>query len=302
MNTLAASFAGEMRSNLPSFLESLIKIFPYLGGVMFISFASLIVYFFLRKSMGLHHLSLAAFISLTGMILQWSFALPSPPPDDRLLSVSLYSFPDIHVARLTGLSVFLCFFIRGKWVKYSSVAAVALLSLSRIYVGAAYPRDIFGGLVLGIVSVMLVSRGIKAFRQVFSKIDLSDMITFILALMLSFFGLSKIFIPASNGGAEFLGLFGGLMTGHYISASLFPLKSSIMPKKITKKSFFFAVFAFLLFALSLLGINYFLGANSLDEIPKDAILLGLGYAAGILCVVSFNFQFRNEELANDGNK
>ena len=302
MNTLAASIAGEMQTSLPSFFEPIMKILPYLGGVIFISLATLLVYFFVRKSMGLHLISLAVFISLVGMILQWFFAFHSPPPGDRLADVSLYSFPDIHVARLAGISVFLCFFIRGKWVKYCSVAAVALLSLSRIYVGAAYSRDIIGGLVLGIVSVMLISRSIKAFRPIISEISSTNLITFFLAFMLSCFGLSKIFLPASNGGAEFLGLFGGLMTGHYTSASIFQLKPSNKPKIIKKKSFFYAVSALLLLGLSLLGINYFLEANSLDEIPKDAILLGLAWAAGTLCVVTFNFQFRNEEVAGDRDK
>jgi len=302
MNTLVASISGEMRTNLPSFIEPVMRILPYLGGVIFISFLSLLVYFFFRKSMGLHLVSLAAFISLSGMILHWSFAMHSPPPGDRLLDVSLYSFPDIHVARLTGVSLFLCFFIRRKWVKYGSVAAVAFLSLSRIYVGAAYPRDIVGGLVLGIVSVMLISRSIKAFRPVCSEIEPSSMITFILAFMLSCFGLLKIFIPGSSGGAEFLGLFGGIMTGHYISVSLFPSKPLNKTKIIKKKSFYYAVFALLLFGLSLLGINYFLGENSFDAIPKDAILLGLAWVGGTLSLVTFNFQFRNEEVAGDRDK
>jgi len=302
MNTIAASIAGEMRTNLPSFLEPVMKILPYLGGVIFISFVSLLVYFFVRKSMGLHLLSLAAFISLFGMILQWSFALHSPPPGDRLVSVSLYSFPDIHVARLTGVSVFLCFFIRGKWVKYGSVAAVVFLSISRIYVGAAHVGDIIGGLVLGIVSVMLISRLIKAFRPIMSEISSLNLITFILAFMVSCFGLSKIFMPASNGGAEFLGLFGGLISGHYTSASLFPIKPSNKPKIIKKYSVYYAAFALLLLGLSLLGINYLLGGNSLNEIPKNALLLALGWAAGIMCVVAFNFQFRNEEVAGERDK
>ena len=92
------------------------------------------------------------------------------------------------------------------------------------------------------------------------------------------------------------------MTGHYISSSFIPLKTSNKPKIIKKKLFYYAFFSLLLLGVSLLGINYFPGANSLDEIPKDAILLGLGWAAGTLCVVTFNFQYRNEEEAGDRDK
>ena len=149
---------------------------------------------------------------------------------------------------------------------------------------------------------MLISRLIKTFRPAVREVSPSNMVTFILALAVSCFGIFKIFFSNSNGGAEFLGLFGGLLTGHYISAYLYPLKPTNNPKKIKIKSLCYTLFALLILSLSLLGINYFLANNSLDEIPEDAILFGLALAAGSICMIAFNFQYRNMEAAGDGDE
>ena len=295
----AVSATGAMRNGLPGSFEPIIKAFPFLGGVVLITLVSLLVYHFFRKELGVHLVLLGLFITLSGIILQWSFRLNSPT--SSLVETSLYSFPDIHVARITGISIFICFFITRKWLRYAGVGAVALVSLSRLYIGASYTRDVIGGLALGILAVWAVSRTIKCFRPVMRDISDSSMITFMIAFMVSAFGLFKIFIPSMNGGADFLGLFGGVLLGSYISPLLFPGTATTGTTEIKNRVNRFIVS--LLVAGAVLGIiRLFIERNSLNQIPQDAILLGLGGLAGVLTMIVLNYSGKGSSGESEENE
>jgi len=293
----AVSLTGAMQDGLPDSFTPIIKVFPFLGGVVFITLVSLLVYLFFRKEMGTHLVLLGLSITLAGILLQWSFRLHSPP--SPLVETSLYSFPDIHVARITGISIFICFFIHRKWLRYAGIGAIALVSLSRLYVGAAYTRDIMGGIALGIISVWVVSRTIKCFRPVMRDVSDSSMTTFMIAFIVSAFGLMKIFIPSMNGGADFLGLFGGALLGNYISPLLFPGTAST-GEVTTGNRVNHAILSLLVFGIVLGIMRLFIERNSMHQIPRDVILLGLGCLAGVLAVVVLNYSGKTNNDESEG--
>ena len=295
----AVSATGAMRNGLPGSFTPIIKAFPFLGGIVLITLVSLLVYHFFRKELGVHLVLLGLFITVTGIILQWSFRLHSPT--SSLMETSLYSFPDVHVARITGISIFICFFITRKWLRYASVAAIALVSLSRLYIGASYTRDVIGGLALGILAVWAVSRTIKWFRPVMRDVSDPSMITFMIAFIVSAFGLFKIFIPSMNGGADFLGLFGGVLLGNYLSPILFHGTSPTGTEK-TRIRVYRALLSLSVFGVVLGMIRLFIDRNSMDRIPQDIILLGLGSLAGVLPVLVLNYSGKTSTDASEENK
>jgi len=61
------------------------------------------------------------------------------------------SFPSNHLSFLTLSIVVICYFYRKRWVWFSSVFAIILMSLSRIHNGMHYPTDILGGIITGML-------------------------------------------------------------------------------------------------------------------------------------------------------
>ena len=274
-----------LQGALPSSLESAIGLLPYIGGVVAISVISLAVYIFIRKEMALHILMLAILISALGIILQWSFKLSPPPAAAYSPGTALYSFPDIPTARITGVSIFICFFSKRKWVGYVSIAVVALVSLSRLHGEAVYVRDIVGGVLLGISCVWILSRAIRFFRPVAPEITPSAFAAFLIASIVSCFGLFKIFMPSGNGGADFLGLPGGLLLGHYISAAIYT-PGEAEPKEEKKITGYHAVIAIAVLGLSLYIIYHFI--DPMEGMKRHIVLLILSFAAGALCMIILN--------------
>ena len=279
----AVSLTGAMQNGLPNSFTPVIKVFPLLGGVVFIALVSLLVYQFFKKDMGVHLVLLGLFITLVGIILQWSFGLHSPT--SPLLETSLYSFPDIHVARITAISIFICFFIHRKWLRYVGIGAIALVSLSRLYVGAAYTRDVIGGLALGIIAVWIVSRKIKWFRPVMLDVSDSSITTFIIAFIVS---------------ADFLGLFGGMILGNYLSPILYHGRGTTDTAN-ARNRVNRAILSLLVFGIVLGIIRLFIEESTMHQVPRDVILLGLGCLAGVLAVIVLNYSGKTSNDESEGS-
>jgi membrane-associated phospholipid phosphatase len=71
-----------------------------------------------------------------------------------------HSFPSGHVAR----DAFLLAVING-WPRVVTVAAVAVVALSRVYMGEHWPSDVFGGLALGAAVAWAARPTMRAGRE-----------------------------------------------------------------------------------------------------------------------------------------
>jgi membrane-associated phospholipid phosphatase len=85
----------------------------------------------------------------------------APPPADALRDFNLlqvvrseapYAFPSGHVMRVTFLSVLLA--LRTTQLRTILAAYVAVVCVTRIYVGAHWPSDVLGGLLFGVFSAL----------------------------------------------------------------------------------------------------------------------------------------------------
>ncbi len=98
--------------------------------------------------------------------VKWAVARPRPPDDlVRVLETgSTGSFPSghtYHVVLFGGLLlVLLVFRIRNPWLRHALTTLIVALALfaavSRVYLGAHWPSDVLGSVVLGIPSVALL--------------------------------------------------------------------------------------------------------------------------------------------------
>jgi membrane-associated phospholipid phosphatase len=78
----------------------------------------------------------------------------SVPADD-------FGFPSGHVATTAAWALGLALSRRRLWPLVVAVAGVALMALSRMYLGRHFPADVLGGLVVGVSALALAHRAIS---------------------------------------------------------------------------------------------------------------------------------------------
>lgn len=103
-------------------------------------------------------------------------ARPVPMSKDNLLVApdTDSSFPSGHAVIVSaGATILLLRFNRGKQLIFSAILGIEalLVCYSRIYVGAHYPLDVVGGILLGIGIACAVIASTKYMRPIFSRID-----------------------------------------------------------------------------------------------------------------------------------
>lgn len=71
------------------------------------------------------------------------------------------SFPSSTAAIQTSLWLSFLLLFRKRWILYLGLLMIILSSLSRMYLGAHFPADIIGGIILGVVISLLLLRYVK---------------------------------------------------------------------------------------------------------------------------------------------
>jgi len=297
-------------------LELVLRIFGSMGGAPFITLVSLAVYFFHHRKMGLDLLYLGILVSIAGMCLQWVAGMNPPSPDVRMVDTSAYSFPDINVARGVSVGVMLGFFIPRKSVRYTCAAASFLIAFSRLYLGVSYPRDLLGGVIVGLIVLFMFSRLIKFYRPALKamavKRDFSPL-PMVFFFIVSIFCLLKIFIPSDDGGALFLGFMGGSVMGHFSSrrgdaspydddpedgGTLSGEMNEIKEAPSKPMGWGTAFLLVLVYTLLLVGMYFFLEKNTLHPLFKDSLILVISCTVMVF-LINIYYYLENEKNDTD---
>ena len=85
--------------------------------------------------------------------------LRKPVADADMYDISKqsYSFPSGHATNSMTLYGSIAWFIRKRWAFIAAAIVIALVGLSRIYLGNHYPTDILAGWVIGLVVIAISS-------------------------------------------------------------------------------------------------------------------------------------------------
>ncbi len=140
-------------------LTPFMRIITECGGAYVIGAATIILFFAIKNK----RLSFAILGNIIGILVVnqlFKFAIQRPRPDEalRLIEQGGYSFPSGHSMgsmAFYGFLVYLDFrYFKNNIVRWGSTIAlgllVALIGISRIYLGVHYPSDVLAGFLLTI--------------------------------------------------------------------------------------------------------------------------------------------------------
>ena len=109
---------------------------------------------------------------LLNVLLKSIFQRQRPVFDQPLLSLLTYSFPSGHTAAATlfygVLAAWLLAVLQRRWhapVVVLAAVMVALVALSRVYLGAHYPSDVFAAMASSTAWLAIVFTGVSTWRK-----------------------------------------------------------------------------------------------------------------------------------------
>lgn len=159
------------------FLTIVMQVITFLGSDILLLFSSLIsIFLVLRKHKreGLLFIFVLGMTALVNIFLKSVIQRPRPTTDPLIITSS-YSFPSGHAMNsfvfYTLVAYFVYHFTKKKRlsaiISTFSLLLIALIGLSRVYLGVHYPTDVLGGYTAGFfifITMLAMKRTLKFFR------------------------------------------------------------------------------------------------------------------------------------------
>lgn len=106
-------------------------------------------------------------------------------PDVGRWPVDGYGFPSGHAQHATAVYLLLAVRLRRSWMWLLALAAIALMSLSRLYLGVHFIHDVLGGILLGLAVLSVFLLWQRLFAERFSRRILGRRLLIMLSIPLA---------------------------------------------------------------------------------------------------------------------
>lgn len=141
-----------------------------------------------------------------------------------------FSFPSGHAQGSTTLWGTLTVHYKNKKLAYASIIIIALVSLSRLYLGVHWPVDIVGGILIAVL-LIIVSELVDNIL-IESKYDMNFIYKIALSIILP---IILVYIFPSKDNFEYMGILLGALIGYFIDQKYFDFTiNNTIPKQLTK--------------------------------------------------------------------
>ena len=142
------------------------------GDQLALGLAVLVIYWCVSRQAGCRLGLTVLTANLVGQSLKVIFRVPRPwvldprvqPVPEAVGSATGYSFPSGHTGSATSFFGALCLWARRRWVSLVCLAMVALVMLSRLYLGVHTPQDVLVSLAVAGVITLVVARVFPHFQ------------------------------------------------------------------------------------------------------------------------------------------
>jgi membrane-associated phospholipid phosphatase len=212
-----------LQANGNPFLDSLARVFHYLGLPVFYVPLLTVVYWSLDKQLG-RRLLFALVLSLAVVsALKFVFGAPRPYqafPDQvtALVVQGGYGIPSGHVSDGLVMWGYLIYRIQRRWLWGLLAVYVGIMMWARMYAGVHYPQDVIAGLLVGIAVLWVFVRIADPLEVAWQELNIQSQIGVVLlsvALMVGFLFGSEDGMSAA--GALLGGGLGYILETHFIN-------------------------------------------------------------------------------------
>lgn len=157
---LTTAWAEFLQQFSSPFMDSLAYFVTNLGSELFYTLMLPILYWVWDKDAA-YRISVVFLSSeLLNRCLKAVFKVPRPPATEsaRIIHPETgggYAFPSSHAQDTTAFWGWLCLEVRKKWLYVVSTILILAISISRVYLNVHWPRDIIGGIIVGILLLLI---------------------------------------------------------------------------------------------------------------------------------------------------
>ncbi|MBQ9120952.1 MAG: phosphatase PAP2 family protein [Clostridia bacterium] len=154
-------FLAELRN---PFFDAVMGVITYLGDEIGFMLLAIIFFWCIDKRRGYYVLSVGFFGTVLNQFLKLAFRIPRPWVKDPTFEIvesaregaGGYSFPSGHTQNVAGTFGSLIASNKKKWFHIVGIVIIALVSLSRMYLGVHTPLDVGVSLLIALVLVLVL--------------------------------------------------------------------------------------------------------------------------------------------------
>ena len=132
--------------------EAIARVFDFVGGgwfaIWFVPIAVAVLFLIARRPWAAAIFVVVSAVS-AGLVQALKALFARARPDDILIDLTSGAFPSGHAANAATVAVLLALLVPRWWIALVGAGYVAVMALSRTYLGAHWLSDTVGGAVLG---------------------------------------------------------------------------------------------------------------------------------------------------------
>ncbi len=206
---------------------------------------AIMVFTLLNPTLGKRCFILLGLCIMSNYFFKELFMQPRPLVLDPSLGLvdteSRYGLPSGAAEATTALAVFLMHYYKKNWMKVLAIAYVALVCVSRIYIGMHFMSDVLVGALIGYLLAKVFIHTIEPFEHTVAKIP-SLLLCVIIGFLMAIAAFTSL-VPAYQMGI-------GIISGVLFVDTFLKEKSATLEPLLCKRK----ILAFTLTSFGLLGL------------------------------------------------
>ncbi|VVB92238.1 Undecaprenyl-diphosphatase [uncultured archaeon] len=156
------------------FLDKIFKAITTAGSQPGYILIALLIFWCFSKKTGIRAMYVILFSAFSAILLKNLFSMTRPPGYLHKIEENGFGFPSGHAQISSGFWGYLGCKIQNKWIIFTGIVAILLISLSRVYLGIHYAGDVIGGIIFGLILALIAFKAEPEITNKLGKLDNSS--------------------------------------------------------------------------------------------------------------------------------